>query len=614
MIAPISGELRNIKEDVIKHPMKLSWTDLSYTVKAQYSKKAMEAQGATQKTYEKVLLKKQHGYVNSGEALFIMGSSGAGKTTLLNALCDRLQKTKNYKLEGDILLNNSHPVSQKDFGKYGVYVMQDDVLFPTLTCEEAIKFSAQLRTNLQGQDLKLKVNETIEALNLIHSKKTLIGDKIMKGLRPGERKRTAIAIELVTDPDIIFLDEPTSGLDSFTANKIVKLLVDQAKAGKTVVATIHQPSSSTYSLFDRLLLLMDGYPIYQGKAQEAGQYFDKIGFKIPKFANPADYYLKEFFIPFNKTKKDEQKLETLLDGYQSHIAGKILGEDKAIENFEVTDQYLKEAHPHAGMVTEFMVLTRRTGLNLIRNPNSTTMRALMIIVTSILMSLVFWDLSDSNNEVQNKTGFCFFLGVNMIMSTLQSIIVIFIMERPVFLREYASKSYGLWSYYTSKSVLEIPFQFITPVLISCVVYFTCGMTVDFGKFCIFTLTLMLAVLAATSIGFFIGCIFTDASTATQASMIIMLPFIVFGGYMVNLNDVYPWLSWLQYTSPIRFVTEALVRNEFENNDDYSNPQEIFDKYDYNVGLGWSILIILLIGIIYRGLAYIALKLTISKVQ
>jgi len=60
----------------------------------------------------------------------------------------------------------------------------------------------------------------------------------------------------------------------------------------------------------------------------------------------------------------------------------------------------------------------------------------------------------------------------MVMSTLQSIIVIFIMERPVFLREYASKSYGLWSYYMSKSIVEIPFQFITPILVSCVIYFT----------------------------------------------------------------------------------------------------------------------------------------------
>ena len=79
----------------------------------------------------------------------------------------------------------------------------------------------------------------------------------MKGLSGGEKKRTAIAVEMVTNPQIIFLDEPTSGLDSFTAQKIVKMLVDFAKNGKTVIATIHQPNSETFQMFPKLLLMMD---------------------------------------------------------------------------------------------------------------------------------------------------------------------------------------------------------------------------------------------------------------------------------------------------------------------------------------------------------------------
>jgi len=118
----------------------------------------------------------------------------------------------------------------------------------------------------------------LESLGLLKCRKTLIGSQQIKGLSGGERKRTAIGVELITNPSIIFLDEPTSGLDSFTANKIVKLLVDQAKLGKTVIATIHQPSSSTFALFDRLLLLMDGYTIYQGPANQATDHFAKLGY------------------------------------------------------------------------------------------------------------------------------------------------------------------------------------------------------------------------------------------------------------------------------------------------------------------------------------------------
>jgi ABC-type multidrug transport system ATPase subunit len=62
---------------------------------------------------------------------------------------------------------------------------------------------------------------------------------MIKGLSGGEKKRTAIGVELITNPKIIFLDEPTSGLDSFTAYKIVKLLKTQAERGKMIISTIH---------------------------------------------------------------------------------------------------------------------------------------------------------------------------------------------------------------------------------------------------------------------------------------------------------------------------------------------------------------------------------------
>ena len=73
----------------------------------------------------------------------------------------------------------------------------------------------------------------------MHCQDTIIGSALMKTISGGERKRTAIGVELVTDPSLILLDEPTSGLDSFKALQIVKLLDKQAKKGKTVISTIH---------------------------------------------------------------------------------------------------------------------------------------------------------------------------------------------------------------------------------------------------------------------------------------------------------------------------------------------------------------------------------------
>ena len=95
----------------------------------------------------------------------------------------------------------------------------------------------------------------------------MVGSITKKTISGGERKRTSIGIELITDPKLILLDEPTSGLDSFTTERIVKCLQGLArKRNKTIVCTIHQPSSQAFSYCDRLLLLADGYMVYQGPA------------------------------------------------------------------------------------------------------------------------------------------------------------------------------------------------------------------------------------------------------------------------------------------------------------------------------------------------------------
>lgn len=143
----------------------------------------------------------------------------------------------------------------------------------------------------------------------------------------GEKKRTSIGVELVTNPSILFLDEPTSGLDSFNAQKIVRLLNYQAKLGKTIIATIHQPNSETFQSFDRLLLLMEGHTIYQGKANESVPYFKQIGYKCPDYCNPADYFLREFSTPKIYNQAYEDKVQTVSESYDTKIASKIADED-----------------------------------------------------------------------------------------------------------------------------------------------------------------------------------------------------------------------------------------------------------------------------------------------
>lgn len=163
---------------------------------------------------------------------------------------------------------------------------------------------------------------------------TIIGGAIVRGISGGERKRVCIGNEILLNPSLLFLDEPTSGLDSTTALRIVQMLQNTAEvmknfpcpltpfplpsfmylwylisgynacnlgielksgsvtqAGKTVVTTIHQPSSRLFSMFDKLVLLGKGSSLYFGKASEAMLYFSSIGCSPLIAMNPAEFLI-----------------------------------------------------------------------------------------------------------------------------------------------------------------------------------------------------------------------------------------------------------------------------------------------------------------------------------
>ena len=148
-----------------------------------------------------------------------------------------------------------------------------------MTVRECLEFAAKLKLPGELAQKIARVNDLIATLKLNKCQNTRIGGPLVKGVSGGERKRTSIGVELITDPNLIFLDEPTTGLDSFTATSVMESLGDLArKDNRTVISTIHQPNSDIFEMFDRLMLLARGKIIYFNKASLAVDYFSGIGF------------------------------------------------------------------------------------------------------------------------------------------------------------------------------------------------------------------------------------------------------------------------------------------------------------------------------------------------
>ncbi|GAB9477904.1 hypothetical protein Gpo141_00015092, partial [Globisporangium polare] len=197
------------------------------------------------------LLKGISGYALPGTITALMGSSGAGKTTLMDVIAGR--KTGG-KVQGQISLNGFE-ANDLAIRRSTGYCEQMDIHSNASTIREALTFSAFLRqdSSVSASDKFETVNECLDLLDM-HD----IADEIIRGRSVEQMKRLTIGVELAAQPSVLFLDEPTSGLDARSAKLVMDGVRKVANTGRTVVCTIHQPSSEVFFLFDSLLLLKRG--------------------------------------------------------------------------------------------------------------------------------------------------------------------------------------------------------------------------------------------------------------------------------------------------------------------------------------------------------------------
>lgn len=237
----------------------------------------MKEQGVTDSRLQ--LLRGVTGSFRPGVLTALMGVSGAGKTTLMDVLAGR--KTGGY-IEGDVRISG-FPKKQETFARISGYCEQTDIHSPQVTVQESLIYSAFLRLSKEVGDKEkmMFVNEVMDLVELKSLKDAIVGLPGISGLSTEQRKRLTIAVELVSNPSIIFMDEPTSGLDARAAAIVMRTVRNTVDTGRTVVCTIHQPSIDIFEAFDELLLMKrGGQVIYSGplgqNSHKIVEYFEVI--------------------------------------------------------------------------------------------------------------------------------------------------------------------------------------------------------------------------------------------------------------------------------------------------------------------------------------------------
>ncbi|VIO97649.1 Uncharacterized protein BM_BM3156 [Brugia malayi] len=546
----------------------VTWSDV--TVKVPLGKKSLLQclKIVRETTKTKTILSKVSGYAVPGTTLAIMGSSGTGKTVLLNALT--MNVSSDVDVKGKILVNGEQ-LSPTDMHRISRYVHQDDIFIGTLTVREQLIYSAELQMghSVSKVDRLNRVEEVLKELGLKRCETTLIGvTNRLKGISCGESKRLAFACEILTDPLILFCDEPTSGLDSFMAVQVVHCLKVMAKKGKTIITTIHQPSSQVFNMFDNVCFMSMGKVMYFGPIIEVCNFFKNIGYACPETYNPADHIIKTLSVT-----QDEQESQARLDKIRTEFENSTFGatlyrksHGEGLSQEMVGNKDLKTRKMYAvSFLSQFRILVRRSFLTTMRDPLLLKVKFIQVIVTALVIGMVNFQTQLTGPTIINLEGLLYNTVRDMNFIFLFPSVNVITSELPIFLREHCcSRIYSAPAYYLAKSIAELPEYIILPFCYAAIVYFMSGLYLAVKAFIIYcTITIVLTNLAI-SIAYAGACIFGEDSLALTYMPCFILPNLVFGGFYISFHSIPIYYRFISYISWFRFGFEAFQLNQWLN--------------------------------------------------
>ncbi|KAJ9469406.1 ABC transporter G family member 7 [Diplonema papillatum] len=524
-----------------KEQVTVAWDNLSFTI----------GQGKKRKG----VLHNVSGTAKPGDLVAILGPSGAGKSTLLNVLAVRAPYGK---AAGSIDVNGLPP---KKMRKKIAYVMQENALFATQTPRETFAFTAALKLpELSDAERSELVESVLTALGLQTCADTMVGSLMIKGISGGEKKRTSIGVELISSPSVIFLDEPTSGLDSHSAFEVVKHLRALANSGSTIVCSIHQPSSEVFDLFNKVLLLRNGCSLYYGPADGLVPHFATVSALCKPNYNPADFAMHQI------QTMSEDKIERLKKPENN---GKAAG---VCETGLEDDLYDGTAFTRkASFWLQVTRLVKRETLQFFRDKVTLGARYGMALILALFTGMFFYstgsewgDLAypdDVSSSVGNHWGALAFVSIIAMFLTAQPTILVFPTERPVFMREYATGTYGTLPYMLSKTLVELPASLLQTLIQLVVSYFMVDLN---GNFFYLLMSTFALGFVTSSIALCIGAATTRAETAVNLMPAIYIPQILASGFFVATQSIPPGVRWTQWLCPLKYGLALCTISEFSS--------------------------------------------------
>ncbi|KAK4741327.1 hypothetical protein SAY87_024915 [Trapa incisa] len=560
------------------------------------------------------------------EILAIVGPSGAGKSSLLEILAGKARPS------GGSVYVNQKPIDKSQFRKIAGYVTQKDTLFPLLTVEETLMFSARLRLRLPADKAALRVKSLIDELGLSHVSGTRVGDEHcrVRGVSGGERRRVSIGVDVVHDPRVLILDEPTSGLDSSSALQIIGMLKEMAETkGRTIILSIHQPGFRIVKLFNSILLMAHGQALHQGSTNQLALHLASMGLRIPPHINVVEFAL--------------ESIDVMIETQQQQQSGP-LDQDQTLEPtppqkltlqqlFQQSKVVIDHDHDHDdgynplrcsfanSRLQETLILTHRFSKNIIRTKELFLYRTIQVLISGLVLGSIFCRLKDDLLGAQERVGLFAFILTFLLTSTIEAL-PIFLQEREILMKETSCGSYRVSSYAIANGLVYLPFLLILAVLFAVPLYWLVGLNHSFKAFLHFLLLIWLILYTANSVVVCFSALVPNFIIGNSVISGVMGSFFLFSGYFISKQEIPSYWIFMHYVSLFKYPFEGFLINEFSGSGKclqymfgtcMVTGEDILREEGYGEESRWgNVLIMVCYILVYRFIAYVILRIRCSQ--
>lgn len=414
-------------------------------------------------------------------------------------LADRIHDSK-LAISGELTFNRRADKNCHE----SAYVMQQDVLIPTLTVRETLQYAADLR--LRGDISKAERLQIAEEVILELGLKDAINNRI-KYCSGGEKRRTSLGLQLLGNPSVLYCDESTTGLDSTSAYQLVTTLKALASKGRTVILTIHQPRSEIWTLFDRVLVLSQGSCVFSGERVACTDHFSSLGFPLPAFCNPAEHVIDIAAVDSRTIELEttsQARVNILKREWKSRSSDayvKACADHAVLQTIDLGGKSTTTAAKGVSFARQVRVLTSRTFLVTIRDPLGLFGSFIEAVFMGVVMGYIFFQMDGSLGGIRSR------LAALYTALGLQGYLILMYetyrmsLEIEIFDRERSEGVVSIAAFLLSRRIAKLIEDILVPVLFCVPFYFMAGFRNDPAQFLIFFAVILIhqfiAVIYAT---------------------------------------------------------------------------------------------------------------------